>query len=71
MVAIWTDPDAPRSDGPCRENSAEERFDVRRMVTEYEALYRETIGDDRRTNTSCMDGAGTMPEPVELSTAVE
>ncbi len=71
MVAIWTDPERRDRMGRAGRLRAEERFDVRRMVAEYEALYRETIGDDRRTNTSCTDGAGTMPKPVELSTAVE
>ena len=71
MVAIWTDPERRDRMGRAGRLRAEERFDVRRMVAEYEALYRETIGDDRRTNTSRTDGAGTMPEPVELSTAVE
>ncbi len=48
MVAIWNDPDRGDRMGHAGRLRAEERFDVRRMVAQYEALYLEGLGSGQR-----------------------
>ncbi len=70
MVEIWTDPNRCGRMGHAGRQCAEERFDVRRMLAQYEELYREEPGGDRY-----LDGgrktASTTPAPAESSTSVE
>jgi len=70
MVLIWNDPDRRDRMGRAGRQRAEERFDVRRMVADYEALYREGTGRDRRF-VARPRVAGTTPEPAEFPTVTE
>jgi len=69
MVEIWNDPDRSARMGRAGRRCAEERFDVLRMVAEYERLYREGAGGGRQG--ASRKPASTTPEPVDISTAVE
>ena len=67
MVEIWTDPDRCNLMGRVGRRCAEERFDVRRMLARYEAVYREERG-----GKGCLDAgrwrASTAPASAESST---
>jgi glycosyltransferase involved in cell wall biosynthesis len=64
IVEIWNDPGRGEKLGRAGRRRAEELFDVRRMVAQYEALYQERSGADPTS-------ASTTPEPAEFATAVE
>ncbi len=66
MVEIWTDPDRCNRMGRVGRQCAEERFDVRRMLAEYEALYRGETESDRRSDTSSKVASET-PDPAVSS----
>ncbi|MGP0064403.1 MAG: glycosyltransferase [Isosphaeraceae bacterium] len=70
MVAIWDDPDRRDRMGRDGRRRAEERFDVRRMVAQYEALYGEGTADDRLSDIESKV-ARTTPEPAGFSTVGE
>ncbi len=48
MVRIWNDPDQGNRMGRAGRQRTEERFDIRRMVAEYEALYMVVAKGDGR-----------------------
>jgi len=70
IIKIWNDPDRGDRLGRAGRQRAEERFDVRRMVAQYENLYRERPGAPSRPDAGSRP-AGTTPEPAEFATAVE
>lgn len=47
MGRVWGDPELGRRSGEAGRRRAEERFDVRRMVADYEATYEELAGPRR------------------------
>ena len=63
---IWDDLDRGDRMGRAGRHRTEERFDVRRMVAQYEALYRAGPGDNRWLDADAT-AASTMPEPAESS----
>jgi sugar transferase (PEP-CTERM/EpsH1 system associated) len=70
VIEIWNDPGRADRMGRSGRRRAEERFDVRRMVANYEALYRQRTGGGSRRNAASA-AAGTPPEGAELATAME
>jgi glycosyltransferase involved in cell wall biosynthesis len=66
MVEMWNDPDGRVRMGRAARRRAEECFDVRRMVAQYEALYRERIGGDGSFDAG-RKTASTTYEPAESS----
>jgi glycosyltransferase involved in cell wall biosynthesis len=62
MAALWNDPERRDRMGRAGRDRAEERFDVRRMVAQYESLYLEGAGRDL---------VGARSEPARCPTAVE
>src|SRR5271157_1854581 len=70
MVELWNDPIRLDRAGCAGRRRVEECFDVRRMLAQYEALYRDEHGADRY-----LDGgrkpASRTPAPAESSTSVE
>ena len=72
MVEIWHDPDRGDRMGRAGRRRAEERFDVRRMVAQYEALYLEKRSKSGRWSDPGFKTAGmTDAQPVGSSIAVE
>ena len=70
ILEIWTDPDRCAQMGHAGRQCVEERFDVRRMLGQYEALYREEPGGDRYLEGG-RKPASTTPAPAESSTTLE
>jgi len=70
MVELCNDPHRRDGAGRAGRRRVEECFDVRRMLAQYEALYKEEPGDDRY-----LDGGrkpkSTTPAPAASSTPVE
>jgi sugar transferase (PEP-CTERM/EpsH1 system associated) len=66
MARIWNDPERRERMGRAGRRRAEDRFDVRRMVAQYELLYRE--GTRGRRSGTGWRAAGPTPEPAESST---
>jgi len=67
VLALWRDPDAAGRMGNAGRRRAEERFDVRRMVSQYEALYLEEGTQGDRWLDAGSKAASTTPEPAEFS----
>jgi sugar transferase (PEP-CTERM/EpsH1 system associated) len=70
LVAIWEDPEGGERMGRAGRRRAEERFDVRRMVAEYEALYAEGLVGGERLDTG-VNAASIVPEPAEFSAVAD
>ena len=70
MVEIWSDPDRRDRMGNAGRRRADECFDIRRMVAQYEALYRDGT---KRTGSSdaAMRSSSATPQPAELPATVE
>jgi sugar transferase (PEP-CTERM/EpsH1 system associated) len=62
MAALWDDPDRRDRMGRAGRRRAADRFDVRRMVAQYESLYREGAGGEP---------VGDRPEPARAPAVVE
>ena len=67
VLTLWRDPDAAGRMGGAGRRRAEERFDVRRMVSQYEALYLEEGNQGDRWLDAGSKAARTTPEPAEFS----
>ena len=67
VLTLWRDPDAAGRMGDAGRRRAEERFDVRRMVSQYEALYLEEGNQGDRWLDAGSKTASTTPEPAEFS----
>jgi glycosyltransferase involved in cell wall biosynthesis len=61
LVAIWNDPDTRGRMGRAGRLRCHECFDVERMVSQYEALYRDAISG-RQCSRSRRDMAGATPK---------
>src|SRR5208337_1486496 len=70
MAELWGDPDRLDRLGHAGRRRAEECFDVRRMVAQYEALYRQRRRDGKPADARCVTAAAT-PELAESSKNVE
>lgn len=70
MAEIWDDCDRRDRMGRAGRGRAEECFDVRRMVAQYEALYLERLGSGQRLGAGLI-AASTAPEPAQFSTVAE
>jgi len=70
MVETWSDPDRLDRLGHAGRRRAEECFDVRRMVAQYEVLYR---AGTRRTGSSGAErrSPNAAPQPAEVPATVE
>ena len=66
VVTIWNDPDLGDRMGRAGRRRTEKLFDVRRMVAQYEAMYRDGIGGDRQSDIR-MTVASRIPAAVESS----
>ncbi|MGA2700254.1 MAG: glycosyltransferase [Isosphaeraceae bacterium] len=70
MVELWCDPDRRDRLGHAGRRRAEECFDIRRMVAQYESLYRQGSQDGKLADARCMTAAAT-PELAEFTKTVE
>ena len=67
VLTLWRDPDAAGRMGDAGRRRVEERFDVRRMVSQYEALYLEEGTQGDRWLDAGSKPASTTTEPAEFS----
>jgi glycosyltransferase involved in cell wall biosynthesis len=70
MVELYNDRYRRDRAGCAGRRRVEECFDVRRMLAQYEALYKEGPGGDRYLDGD-REPASTTPAPAESSTSVE
>ena len=70
MLEIWNDPDRRDRMGRAGRRRAEEKFDVRRMVAEYEAIYSERAIGNAKSDAGS-ETTKTIPEKAALSSVVE
>ncbi len=70
MVETWSDPDRRDRMGHAGRRRAEQYFDIRRMVAQYEALYRDGTRRTGRSD-STMRASIATPQPGEHTAAVE